>query len=262
MENKKIFIIVVIIAIIAIIVSAFATGALGNNTSDNKGSIEVLAGAGFSKVAPELVKAFNEKYPNIDVNVKYGGSGELFATMETQKEGDVFLPAAYKYMNESIANGYMDNGTVKNITENVPVIVVQAGNPKNITSLKDLQRSDVKVGLGESEGPAIGKTSEKIIEKNNLTINPEVTTTTVNQLLTYIVSGDIDATIIWKDMTVWDEAKNIEVIEIPEEQNSVSTVPVGVTEFSKDPEAAQIFEDFIISDDGKAIWEKWGFEIK
>lgn len=45
--------------------------------------------------------------------------------------------------------------------------------------------------------------------KNNLTIDPEVTTTTVNQLLTYIVSGDIDATIIWKDMTVWDEAKTL-----------------------------------------------------
>lgn len=262
MENKQIFIIIVVIAIIAIIVGAFATGTIGNSTSSEKGSIEVLAGAGFSKVAPELVKAFNEKYPNIDVNVKYGGSGELFATMETQKEGDVFLPAAYKYMNESIANGYVDNATVKNITENVPVIVVQAGNPKNITSLQDLQKSDVKVGLGEAEGPAIGKTSEKIMEKNNLTIDPEVTTTTVNQLLTYIVSGDIDATIIWKDMTVWDEAKNIEVIEIPQNQNCPSTVPVGVTKFAKNPDAAQKFEDFLTSDEGKEIWEKWGFEIK
>lgn len=82
-----------------------------------------------------------------------------------------------------------------------------------------IYRSDIRVGLGEPNGPAIGKTSEKIIERNNLTINPTVTTTTVNQLLTYIVSGQIDATIIWKDMTVWEEGKDkITVIDIPENE--------------------------------------------
>lgn len=261
MDNKKIFLIILTIVVLVIIGGLYFSGAINDNSSE-EGTVEVLAGAGFSKVCPDLVNKFNEKYPNIKVNVKYGGSGELFSTLETQKEGDVFLPAAYKYMNKSIENGYVENDSVKNITKNVPVIVVQSGNPKNITSLSDLQNSDVKVGLGESEGPAIGKTSEKIMEKNNLTINPVVTTTTVNQLLTYIVSGDIDATIIWKDMTVWDEAKNIEVVEIPEKDNSISTIPVGVTKFSNNPDAAHKFEDFLTSDDAKKIWEKWGFEIE
>lgn len=262
MNNKQIFLVVLIIAVIAVIAGLYFSGAVGNDGSDEKASVEVLAGAGFSKVCPALVEKFNEKYPNIEVNVKYGGSGELFSMLETQKEGDVFLPAAYKYMGKSMENGYMDNSSVENITENIPVIVVQSGNPKNITSLNDLQNSDVKVGLGEPDGPAIGKTSQEIIEKNNLTINPTVTTTTVNQLLTYVVSGDIDATIIWKDMTVWDEAKNIEVIEIPEKDNSISTIPVGVTKFTDNPDAAHKFQDFLISDEGKDIWEKWGFEIK
>ncbi|MDR3063223.1 MAG: molybdate ABC transporter substrate-binding protein, partial [Methanobrevibacter sp.] len=201
--------------------------------------------------------------PNIKISVKYGGSGELFASLETQKTGDIFIPAAYKYMDDAMNNSYMKNSTVKNITKNVPVIVVQAGNPKNITSLKDLERSDVKVGLGESEGPAIGKSSQKILEKNNLTVTPTVTTTTVNQLLTYMISGEIDATIIWEDMTVWEEGKGkIEVIEIPENQNSISTIPIGITEFTKDQAASEKFLEFILSDEAKPIWEKWGFEIE
>jgi molybdate transport system substrate-binding protein len=261
MKNKNIVLIVIVIALIAIIGGSYLNGTFSG--SNEEGTVEVLAGAGFSKVTPELVEAFNEKYPNIKVNVKYGGSGELFATLETQKTGDVFLPAAYKYMNESISNGYMQDDTVVNITENVPVIVVQKGNPKNITSVKDLSRSDVKVGLGEPEGPAIGKTSEKLLEKNNVTVNPVVTTTTVNQLLTYMISGEIDATIIWKDMTVWEESKDkIDVIEIPEKDNSISTIPVGITKYAKDQSASEKFQEFIISDEGKAIWEKWGFEIK
>lgn len=262
MNNKKIFIAIIIIAIIVVVGGLYFSGAIGNDGSDEEANIEVLAGAGFSKVCPDLISKFNEKYPNVKVNVKYGGSGELFSTLETQKEGDVFLPADYKYMGKAMENDYMDDDSVENITENVPIIVVQAGNPKNITSLDDLQNSDVKVGLGEPDGPAIGKASERIIEKNNLTINPTVTTTTVNQLLTYIVSGDIDATIIWKDMTVWQEAKNIESVEIPENENSISTIPVGVTQFTDSPDAAHDFEDFITSDEGKKIWEKWGFEIK
>ncbi|WP_409201043.1 molybdate ABC transporter substrate-binding protein [Methanobrevibacter sp. DSM 116169] len=262
MDNKKIFIIIVIVAILAIAIGSYFSGAFSGGSSQ-EGSIEVLAGAGFSKVGPELVEKFNEKYPNIEVNVKYGGSGELFATLETQKAGDVFLPAAYKYMGEAMENGYMENDTVVNITENVPVIVVQKGNPKNITSLDDLARDDVEVGLGEPDGPAIGKTSEKLLEKNNVTVTPIVTTTTVNQLLTYMIAGDIDATIIWKDMTVWEEGKDkIDVVEIPEEDNTPSSIPVGVTNFTKDEDSARKFQEFLTSDEGKEIWEKWGFEIK
>ncbi len=137
----------------AIMGISFTSASEGN--ADKTGSVVVYAGAGFSELGDDLVKAFNEKYPNIEVNMRYGGSGELFTTMETQKSGDVFFPAAYKYMDEAIENGYVKNDTVKNVTKNIPVIIVQPGNPKNITDVQDLARSDVKVGLGEAKGPDI-----------------------------------------------------------------------------------------------------------
>ena len=93
MNNKKIFIIIVIIAIIAIIAGSYYTGAISTTQqSSESGTVTVLAGAGFSKVGNDLVTEFNKKYPNIKVNMKYGGSGELFSTLETQKSGDIFLP--------------------------------------------------------------------------------------------------------------------------------------------------------------------------
>ena len=262
MENKHIFIIVLILAILAIIAIAFNTGAIGSNTSDEEGSITIYAGAGFSGVVGELVEKFNEKYPNIKVNVKYGGSGELFSTLETQKDGDVFLPADYKYMKEAMEDGYVENSSVKNITKNVPVIIVQKGNPKNISSLEDLENESVKVGLGDPEGPAIGKSSQKILEKNNLTVNPTVLTTTVNQLLTYVSSGQVDAAIVWEALTYWKENEGqFDVIKIPDNQNKISTIPIAKISFSKNPKAAQLFIDFATSDDAKEIWEKWGYVI-
>lgn len=266
MDNKKIFMIIAIVAIIAIICAVYFTGSFENNNSGSNetGSITVYAGAGFSELGEDLVKEFNKKYPNIKVNMKYGGSGELFTTMETQKEGDVFFPAAYKYMDEAIKNGYVENDTVKNVTKNVPVIIVQPGNPKNITSVADLARDDVKVGLGDPEGPAIGKSSQEILNKSNVTVNPTVTTTTVNQLVTYITSGEIDATIVWDAMTTWsDNQGKFEVIEIPDDQNKISTIPIAVTTFTEDSDSAHAFVDFVTNDpDAHALFEKWGYKLE
>lgn len=260
--NDKSILVIMIIAIISIAGVSIAFAA-DDAKSNDSGSIVVYAGAGFSELGDDLVKAFNEKYPNIEVNMRYGGSGELFTTMQTQKSGDVFFPAAYKYMGEAITNGYVENDTVKNVTKNIPVIIVQPGNPKNITGVEDLARDDVKVGLGEPEGPAIGKSSQEILNKTNVTVDPTVTTTTVNQLVTYLISGEIDATIVWKAMTTWaDNQGKFEVIDIPEDQNKISTIPIAVTTFTQDDDSAHKFVDFVTEDDdAHKLFEKWGYEL-
>ncbi|MCK9151960.1 molybdate ABC transporter substrate-binding protein [Methanobacterium alcaliphilum] len=263
METKNIAIIG-IVALILIAVLAVTSGVFNTNSSTS-GEITVLAGAGFTKVGNELVTAFNKKYPDSKVIMKYGGSGELFGTLQTTKSGDVFMPADYKYMQDAMNSEFIENDTVQNITKNIPVIAVAKGNPKNINSLDDLANSGIKVGIGDAKGPAIGKTTAKILNASNLTSTVEsnvvVKTTTVNQLLTYLISGQVDAVIIWEDMATWEESKGkIEIVNISESQNKVSTVPIAVTTFTENKALAQKFEEFVVSPEGQAIWKKWGFE--
>ncbi len=265
MESKQ-YAIIGIIAIILIIGGIYASGILNNGTAGGQNqTLTVLAGAGFVKVTNDLKTEFEKKHPGVTVNVQNGGSGELFATLETQKSADIFLPADYKYMSDAITKGYIKNSTVKNITQNIPVIAVKKGNPKNITSLQDLAKPGVRVAIGEPKGPAIGKATEQIFNSTNLTENISsnvvTKTTTVNQLLTYLTTGQADAVIIWKDMVTWDEAKDqIEVIEIPQNENKISTVPIGVTVYTKNSKLANEFEDFVTSTEGLTIWQKWGFQ--
>ena len=62
-------------------------------------------------------------------------------------------------------------------------------------------------------------------------------------------------------MATWSEAQGkIDIIEIPQDQNIISTVPIAVTVYTKDKSLAKKFEDFVTSPKGKAIWEKWGYE--
>ena len=134
--NTKQLAIIGIVAIVIIIAGVYASGILTKSGSNGQNqTITVLAGAGFVKVTNDLKTEFEKTHPGVTVNVKNGGSGELFGILETQKSADIFLPADYKYMQDAINNGYIQNNTVKNITKNIPVIAVQKGNPKNITSI-------------------------------------------------------------------------------------------------------------------------------
>jgi len=265
--NSKQWTIIVVIAVVVIVGGAYTyiSGSLSGGVPPGKQTITVLAGAGFLHVTNDLKTEFEKEHPGVTVNVRNGGSGELFGILETQKSADIFLPADYKYMGDAVNNGYIENNTVKNITKNIPVIAVQKGNPKNITSLYDLQKSGVKVALGDPSGPAIGKTSEQLLNKTGINSavqsNVVVKTTTVNQLLTYMVTGQVDATIIWQDMSTWPEGQGkIEVIPIPQNETIISTVPIAVTVYSQHDSTANAFEEFATGPQGIAIWEKWGFK--
>lgn len=263
--NSKNIAIIAIIAIIIIVAGVYASGILSNGSAGGNQTITVLAGAGFVHVTNDIKTEFEKEHPGVTVNVMNAGSSELFSTLETQKSADIFLPADYKYMEDAMNNSDVKNSTVKNITKNIPVIAVAKGNPKNITSLSDLANPGVKVALGDPKGPAIGKTSEKILNKTGLltTVNKNVVvkTSTVNQLLTYIITGQADATIIWQDMSTWPEGQGkIEVIQIPQNETAISTVPIAVTSYTKNNDLAQQFEDFTTGPQGMAIWEKWGYK--
>lgn len=225
--------------------------------------LAVCSGAGLMKPMNEMVEQF-ENETGADIQVHYGGSAELFGIL-TSKECDVFIPGAYYYTQQAMENQYVINESVVNLTLHVPVIAVPTGNPGNITNLTDLANPGIKLALGDPQGPAIGKVSKAL--SSNAGILPEVEnntivrTSTVNQLLIYVVSGEVDATIIWEDMASWGEAQGkLEVIPIPEDENQIKTIPTAVSTYAKDPELAEAFSQYVASDEAKAYWEKWGFE--
>jgi molybdate transport system substrate-binding protein len=81
----------------------------------------------------------------------------------------------------------------------------------------------------------------------------------MNEVMMQISLGQADASVNW-----WDTVKtidDIEVIEIPEEQNIISIIPIGVTTFTKKEDIARKFVDFCASDEGKGIFEKHGFTV-
>lgn len=225
--------------------------------------ITVCSGAGLIKPMNELIANF-ENETGAEIEVRYGGSAELFGIL-TSKECDVFIPGDFYYTGQAMEKNYVFNESVTNLTLHIPVIAVPEGNPANISTLDDLANPGVKLALGDPKGPAIGRVSEAICTKESILPEVEnntiVKTATVNQLLIYIVSGEADATIIWEDMASWSEASGkLEVIPIPEDQNKIKTIPTAVSVYTEDTELAEAFNTYIAGEEAKEVWEKWGFE--
>lgn len=225
--------------------------------------LSVCSGAGLIKPMNELAAGF-ENETGADIQIRYGGSAEIFGILAAQ-ECDVFIPGAYYYTEQAMGKHYVLNESVKNVTLHVPVIAVPKGNPGSIAGLEDFARPGVKLALGDPSGPAIGRVAKKVcgncgilpaVENNTI-----VRTTTVNQLLIYIVTDQADATIIWEDMASWGEAAGkLETVPIPEDQNTIKTIPTAVSEYTEEPELAEAFNTYIASEEASATWEKWGFK--
>ncbi len=222
-------------------------------------SLMVYCGAGMRKPMDEIGPLFEERY-GITIYYNYAGSGHLLNQIELTQLGDVYQPGAMYYFDIARENGFIDYE--KLVACHVPVIAVPTGNPVNITCLADLAKPGVKLAMGDPKACAIGKVGNKILEKNGIKDGVEENIiargATVNALLVYVSRGEVDAAITWEE-TVLFAPDETEVIEIPENENIIKTIPIGVLTFSENKEYASVFVDFVTSDEGRAIYEKYGF---
>jgi molybdate transport system substrate-binding protein len=224
----------------------------------------VFSGAGLMKPMEEMRKNFQKQH-GIEVDVHYGSSGEIFGMVAAGQPCDVLIPGAEKYTMDALKNGWIEKDTIRKLVLHVPSIAVPRGNPAKIMGLDDLTRKGVRVSIGDPKAPAIGRVAKKILVKANLwkSVQPNITVyaPTVNQLLIYVALNQVDAAIIWKDLTTWAEAKGkIEVISIDGKRNLIKTIPTAVCTRTKNRDLAIQFNDYVSAAEGLSIWKKWGFE--
>lgn len=253
---KKLVFSLSIVAIIAFLFSNIVSvhAAPGGDAE----SIMVYSGAGMRKPMDQIGRAFQKKY-GTKVKYNYAGSQALLSQMELTRSGDAYMPGETMYIEIAAKKGLVDYQ--KLTCYHIPVITVPKGNPANIKGLQDLARPGVRLIFGDPKVAAIGKTAKQILEKNGIYEkvwkNVIATAPTMNEVMIQIALGQADASINWWDTV--KAVKDIELVEIAPEQNSIEVIPTGVATFSKHPETARKFVDFCASPEGLAIFEQHGF---
>ena len=147
----------------------------------------------------------------------------------------------------------------------LPSINVPRGNPKKIQELADLARPGVSIGIGRPDTVCVGLYAVEILEKNGLaaTVRPNIKTNveSCEKVAQLAALGMVDAVLGWSVFSSWNPDK-IETIALkPAEIPRIGYIPIALSSAPKNPDAARQFIAFLKSDEGRAIFKKWGYLV-
>jgi molybdate transport system substrate-binding protein len=255
--TKKAIALITIVILAGLLCTAGCTTDQSDDTTGTPTSIFVYSGAGLKKPMSDIGAAFTEKY-GIGVDYNFAGSGNLISQMELTRKGDVFIPGGTPDYRIAQDKGLVEEPEY--VAYHVPVIVVQKGNPLNITSVDDFTRPGLKIALGGADTTAIGRACDKLFQKHGILEDVEKNVVlrgaTINEVVVAMNMGTADAAIISIDLVNPD---TMDVIDLPQEDGLTLIIPIGLTTFTTQPDAAREFVEFVTSDEGKAIFAKHGF---
>ena len=236
----------------------------GNAQSASK-RILVFAGAASKPATEEGARIFQERF-GIPVNVVFGGSGFVLSQMKLAKKGDLYFPGSSDFMEMAKKERLVFPESEKILVYLIPAINVQKGNPKKISSLRDLTKDGVRVAIANPEIVCVGTYAVEIVEKNLTAVEKEkfrknlVNYTESCEKTANVVSlKAVDAVLGWRVFQYWDPGR-IETIYLgPEEIPRIGYIPIAVSKFTQDKVLAQKFIDFLFSPQGKVVFRKYHY---
>jgi molybdate transport system substrate-binding protein len=228
--------------------------------------LNIFSAAGLKPALDEAAVIYEQRY-GVKVSINYGGSGEVLSSMILAQAGDIYAAPEQCFMETAREKGAINADTLaSSIAWMIPVIGIEKGNPLNIQTLSDLAKPGLRVVNGRAETTALGVIVPEILKKAGLqdAVEHNIVTSVpqVNAIITMLVTDQVDAGFIWHyfGMTV---AKDIDIVWIPAEYiTDIGEVQLAVSSYSRQPEAAQAFIDFLSSEEGKAIFIKSGYIVE
>ena len=235
------------------------------NTQSSSEGILIFAGSASKPPTEEVVRVFQEK-TGIHVDVIFGGSGFVLSQMKLGKKGDLYFPGSSDFMEKAKKEALVFPESEKLVVYLVPSINVQKGNPKGIHSLKDLTRDGIRVAIANPEMVCVELYAVEIIEKNLAPADKEKFrrnlvnyTESCEKTAVAISLKAVDAVLGWEVFHYWDPDR-IETIYLkPDEISRIGYLPIAISKYTRDRSSAQKFIDFLLTREGKAIFQKYHY---
>ncbi len=230
-----------------------------------KKELNFFCGSAVKVPMEEIIQKYQQK-TGVKINVIYGGSGTLLSQIELSKKGDVYLAGSPDYIIIGENKKLLIKNTDKIVSYLVPAIIVPKNNPKNINSLQDLGKENVRIGIGNPETVCLGLYSAELLEYNNLLekvmSNIVVFAKSCEDTAMLVVLNKVDAIIGWDVFETWNpnEVKWIKLTE--PEIPRISYIPIAIPIFVKEKKLAQDFINYILSKEGQDVFKRWGYISK
>ena len=222
-----------------------------NNLGGGVKTVNVFAAASLTGAFPSL-----PTYNGIVANYNFAGSPTLVTQIENGAQAEVFASADTANMEKLQKDGLLADSP-RVFAHNKLEMVVAAGNPKAINSLRDLARSDI---IYIAAGPTVpaGKYAAQVLAKAGVIVTPKSLETDVKSVVGKVELGEADAGIVYvTDVTA--AGSKVQGVPIPDDENVVAMYPVAVLKSAHNGAWAEGFIDGLFSAPGQAVLARYGF---
>ena len=220
------------------------------------GTITVFAAASLTAAFTDIGKAFHAANPSADVRFNFAASSTLVTQINQGAPADVFASADDANMKKLTDAGNNLGNPIEFATNKLQVIVPKS-NPRNVTSVTDLAKSNVVTVTCDPSVP-IGAYTQQVFQKANITVKPKSLEPDVKGIVSKVLAGEADAGVVYAT-DVLAAGSGAQGVVIPDEWNVIANYPISVVRETHDAYSAQVFMNYVLSSDGQSILAKYGF---
>ncbi len=252
--------------LLTLILSACSTSANQTPSTPPNQTLTVFAAASLTGAFEGIGTNFEAANPGVAVKFNFGGSQTLRTQIEQGAYADIFASANSKEMDALVTDKLIGANTPEIFLTNQLLVVLPASNPAGLKTLNDLAKPGLKLILAAKEVPA-GNYALQVIDKLDAALgagykekvlaNVVSYENDVKQVVAKVQLGEADAGMVYLSDAV--AAPELQTIQIPAENNVSARYPIAVLYQSSHTGLAQSFIAYVLSTEGQAILQKWGF---
>ncbi len=232
----------------------------GEDEWQEEPELTIYAGSMLRPAIEDTIIKFEER-EGVRVSRAYNGCGILVAQMKSGQHPDAYFACDLEFMNQ-VKDLFPEPVSV---SQNELVILVEKGNPKNISSLRDLTREGLRVGIGHEKQCAMGWITQNTFKESGLQTelmaNVTVQTPTGDMLVNQLRTGSLDAAVAYLSNAA-GAAEFLDAVQIRGIPCSIATQPWAVAKESRFPELAGRLFDHLSSTESQEIFTAEGFQWK
>jgi molybdate transport system substrate-binding protein len=231
-----------------------------------KGEVYTFIAASLSNAMEEIQKNFNEQYPDVEILYNADSSGTLQTQIEEGSRCDIFFSAATKQMDALVEEELADKDSVVDLLENKVVLIKPVGGETAVTGFENITDAANLALAGDSV--PVGQYAREIF--TNLGIMDDVEAMEINEgknvteVLAAVSEGSNEVGVVYATDAA-SVADSVEIIaEAPEDALETPVLyPIGRIDDAEasdeDLEAAELFYDYLQSEEALEVFEKYGF---
>jgi molybdate transport system substrate-binding protein len=245
------------LTVVLVLSLAFACSSKKADDSGPVKEVRVAAASDLAQAFGDVGKAFEQK-TGIKPNFNFSSSGLLAKQIEQGAPFYLFAAANKSFVDQVVKAGKCDGATASLYSRGRLVLWAKSGAPAKLTDIVDPKYK--RIGIANPDHAPYGKAAKQALEKAGIYDQVKdrlVLGENISATMTYAKEGSVDVAFVALSLAISTDAQRYSPVELdlhePLEQTMVVCGKGG------EADAARQLADFIVSTEGRAIMERYGF---